>query len=62
VTVVEAWITMGLFFVLVGLSYMADRFKNKKTEDEKLLTTNKDEVPFIEYTALEIYKELLVEK
>lgn len=61
VTVVEAWITFCLFFVLVIASWLADRYKSKQT---KLLDESKDseDLPTIEYTAVEIYKTLINDK
>ena len=63
VSVIEAWITFLLFFVLVIFSYIADRYKaSKDNKDQLLKGQDGDNIPFIEYSAHEIYKELLLEK
>lgn len=61
VTITEAYITLALFFVLVIFAYAADKFKNSKDNKNKLIG-DENEIPFIEYTAAEMYKELIMEK
>lgn len=60
VTMVEAWITLGLFFVLVLFAYLADRYKGNKDKKNALIG-DANEIPFIEYSAAEMYKELLLD-
>merc|ERR1712021_185598 len=54
---VEAWITFLQFFILIVFAYMADRSSSKTAENKE------DEAPpVIEYSALNIYKDLLLEQ
>lgn len=57
VTSAEAWITLTFFFLLIGMAYAADRYnqskQNKEEESNKLV---------VEFSAIEIYKELINEK
>ena len=54
---VEAWITFLQFFVLIVFAYMADRSSSKTAEKNQ-----DDAPPIIEYSALNIYKDLLLEQ
>lgn len=57
VSTAEALITLAAFFVLIIISYFADKYTQSKKGDKE------EEIPpFIEYSALEIYRELLAEK
>ena len=58
VTMVEAWLTLIYFFILIGLSYGADVYKASQSQKEEE-EANK---PVIEYQAVEIYRELIAEK
>jgi Ca2+/Na+ antiporter len=62
VTPVEAWLTLMFFFVLVGLSFGADKYK--ASQDAKSGVTNEAEVAhtYVEFKPLEIYRELAAEK
>jgi solute carrier family 8 (sodium/calcium exchanger) len=62
VTVKEAWITFAFFFVLIGLSYAADRYKAKKDEAESELVDADGMAHYVEYKPVEIYRELMNEK
>jgi len=55
----EAWITFAQFFVLVIFAYLADRATAAAdAKKDKLL----DKAPVsVEFTAYEIYKELMME-
>lgn len=56
VSTAEAIITLAAFAALIIISFFADRYtQSKKPQDD-------DAAPFIEYSALEIYRELLAEK
>lgn len=64
VTVTEAVITIVLFFLLILLSWMADKWKRLRDEQETLLkgtALSDDKEVFIEYSALEIQRELMAE-
>ena len=53
----EAWVTFAFMFILLALAYGADWFKSKYHPDEKD-TEDDSGVAYIEYTAVEIFKEL----
>jgi len=56
----EAWLTLLFFFLLIGSAYAMDRYKaHQVAQDTTLL---EDDQPFSEWSALEIYKELIEEK
>ena len=54
--------TLFFFFVLIGLSFMADRYK--ASQDAKNNVKNEAEVAhiYVEFKPFEIYKELVAEK
>jgi len=56
----EAWLTLSFFFLLIGSAYAADRYKAHQDAQETTLL--EDDQPFSEWSALEIYKELIEEK
>jgi Ca2+/Na+ antiporter len=58
VTPAEAWITFAFMFILLGLAYFADWYK-AKYKDTKEDDTNE---AVIEYTAVEIFKEMTNEQ
>lgn len=62
VSVTEAWITFALFFVLIGLAFGADRYKT--IQDAKLHENDEktEQKPSLEYSALEVFRELISEK
>lgn len=61
---VEVWeglLTLAFFFILIVFAYWADRVTaraNEKADGDE----SKDETPVIEYSAYEIYKDLLIEQ
>jgi len=57
----EAWLTFVFFFVLVGLAWAFDRFKERQMQKQR---KGEDETgqPVIEYSAVEIYRELIDDK
>lgn len=59
----EAVLTLVFFFVLIIFSYGADRYNSYKENKQRQLLGKKDEdeMPFIEYDALEIQRELTAE-
>lgn len=61
---VEAWLTLSFFFVLVGLAFGFDKYTAMQADKEKsakgLLET--DAPPVIEYSAVEVYRELIEDK
>ena len=48
--------------MLIAFSYIADKIKSVYGKQRQLICENMEDHPFIEYTAHEIYKELLLEK
>lgn len=56
----EAWLTLVFFFLLIGSAYAMDRYKAHQVAQETTLLA--EETPFSEWSALEIYKELIEEK
>jgi len=57
----EAWLTLSFFFLLIGSAYAADRYKAHQVAQETTLLDD-ESTPFSEWSALEIYKELIEEK
>jgi Ca2+/Na+ antiporter len=58
---VEAWLTFVFFFVLVGLAWGFDRFKERQMQKLKK-GSEETNTPTIEYSAVEIYRELIDDK
>lgn len=59
---VEIWegvLTLLFFFILITVAFGADRWTAKVNENKD---SGKEENVFIEYSAYEIYKDLLVER
>jgi|APSaa5957512535_1039671.scaffolds.fasta_scaffold35246_3 solute carrier family 8 (sodium/calcium exchanger) len=56
----EAWLTFVFFFILVGLAFGFDKYKAMQVEKDQGDATNA--VPVIEYSAVEIYRELVDDK
>lgn len=62
---VEVWegvLTFVFFFILIILAFGADRVTAKEAEKKKKASGEKDDVPVIEYSAHQIYKDLLIEQ
>lgn len=59
VTVVEAWLTFAFFFILIAMSFGADRYKASKDETTDQLG---DMETYVEFKAIDIIKELGAEK
>lgn len=60
---VEMWegiLTFVFFFILIIMAYGADRFTNYENEKNKSPDEVEDQPPVIEYSAYEIYKEMLI--
>ena len=57
----EAWITFIFFFVLIIFAYCAD-IKGSGGDDEEPLNDMEDGIPVVEFTPMEIYKQLVAEK
>ena len=53
--------SLFFFFLLIGTAYAADRYKAHQVSREGTLLDD-DSQPFTEYSAVEIYRELLEEK
>lgn len=61
VTPVEAWLTFVFFFILIGLSFGADKYKaSKEKKDDELVGDGMEH--YVEFKAHEIIKELGAEK
>jgi solute carrier family 8 (sodium/calcium exchanger) len=60
----EGWVTLSFFFLLIGFAYAADLQTAKQVAIEKAENGegSDDDAPIVEFTALEIYRELLNEK
>ena len=56
----EAWLTFIFFFVLIIFAYCAD-IKGSGGDDEEPLA-EEDGLPVVEFTPMEIYKQLVAEK
>jgi solute carrier family 8 (sodium/calcium exchanger) len=62
---VEIWegvLTFVFFFILVILAYGADKYTEMQANKNKSPDDKEEEVPVIEYSAYEIYKEMLIEQ
>lgn len=57
VSMAEAWWTLGFFFILVLMSFGADRYKASQVKEEV-----EDDKPVIEFSAMDIYRTLINEK
>ena len=57
----EAWLTFVFFFVLVGLAWACDRFKERQMQKQRKGEAETGQ-PVIEYSAVEIYRELIDDK
>ena len=57
----EAWLTFIFFFVLIIFAYCAD-IKGSGGDDEEPLNDMEDGIPVVEFTPMEIYKQLVAEK
>ena len=63
VSMVEAWLTLFFFFLLIGTAWAADKYKENQVAQEKANTgISEDNKPVIEYSAVDIYRELINEK
>ena len=65
VSIVEAYVTFFMFFILIGTAYAADKWRRTKEEKEKLLNGGESkERPGdrFEFTPMEVYRELIKEK
>ena len=60
VTVVEAWLTFVFFFILIGMSFAADKYKAYKDKDNEELVGEME--TYVEFKAIDIIKELGAEK
>jgi hypothetical protein len=59
----EAWLTLFFFFLLIGTAWAADKYKENQVAQEKANTgISEDNKPVIEYSAVDIYRELINEK
>lgn len=61
VSMTEGILTFVFFFILIILAFWADKITAKKAEKETLMG-DKEDIPVIEYSAYEIYKDLLIEQ
>lgn len=61
VSMTEGILTFVFFFILIILAFWADKITAKKAEKETLMG-DKQDIPVIEYSAYEIYKDLLIEQ
>ena len=64
VSAVEAWLTFIFFFVLIGSAFGMDKYKEiqdkkKKVLEGKDIEAEENGAPVIEYSPVEIYKELI---
>lgn len=64
VSIFEAWLTFAFFFILIISAYAADSYNSSKGGgDSDLLNADADgHVVMFEYSAMEIYRELVKEK
>jgi len=60
VTPVEAYLTLVFFGILIVVSYCADRHNSRKNEEQESL--NEQGKPVIQFDAVTIYRQLLLEK
>jgi len=61
VSLSEAWLTFAMFFILIGLSYGADRYKNSQNKGDELVEED-GMAHYVEFKPLEIYQELIAER
>jgi len=61
VSSIEAWLTFVFFFVLVGLAWGFDRFKERQMQRQNKGADTAN-APTIEYSAVDIYRELIDEQ
>lgn len=59
VTPLEAWLTLSFFALLIGFAFAADKYNGYKNGDEE---EEEETQQLIEYSTMEIYKELINEK
>jgi solute carrier family 8 (sodium/calcium exchanger) len=57
VTPLEAWITLGFFFVLIIMAFAADKYNSSKEEKKE----DSDKM-VVDFSAMEIYRELIADK
>ena len=64
VSISEAWLTFAFFFILIISAYGADAYKSSKDKEngELIGGDSGDHVVMFEYSAMEIYRELVKEK
>ena len=64
VSVAEAWLTFVYFFILIALAFAADRWRSKQEEEEKRLNGDdkEEKMEIFEFSAMEVYRELVKEK
>ena len=62
VTPVEAWLTFIFFFILIALSFAADRYKASQNKGENDLVEADGMAHYVQYKPMEIYRELIAEK
>jgi solute carrier family 8 (sodium/calcium exchanger) len=60
VTPTEAWLTFVFFFILIALSFAADRYKASQNKSDDLVEA--DGMAYVQYKPMEIYRELIAEK
>jgi solute carrier family 8 (sodium/calcium exchanger) len=59
VTPLEAWLTLSFFGLLIGFAFAADKYNGYKNGDDE---EEEETQQLIEYSTMEIYKELINEK
>jgi len=64
VNILEAFLTLSYFFVLIFFAWRADVYKREKDHKERLERGEKDDydLPVIEFNAIDIYRDLISEK
>jgi solute carrier family 8 (sodium/calcium exchanger) len=62
VSIPEALITLAFFFILIAMSYGADRYKNSTDKKEDELVEQDGMAHYVEYKPMDIYRELIAEK
>jgi hypothetical protein len=56
-------LTLIFFFILIGLSFGADKYKGRQDEKNSLVSGEDDVAhAYVEFKPLEIYRELAAEK
>jgi|TARA_B110001450_G_C17613777_1_gene478385 high-affinity Fe2+/Pb2+ permease len=58
----EAWLTFVFFFVLVGLAWGLDRYKERSMKNDNKNKDEEDKPMVIHASALEIYRVLIDER